>query len=94
MQAAQLTRESALNTSLGRTNMAPSPANRPKLARPPMLMRITMGRMKVVKAMAPAEKAAPTAMADKVRPTTKGPVAAGYIRSKQGHRNKVDVGSQ
>jgi hypothetical protein len=29
--------------------------------------------MRVVKAMAPAEKAAPTATADRVRPTTKGP---------------------
>jgi hypothetical protein len=32
-----------------------------------------MGRMRVVKARAPAEKAAPTAIADRVRPTTRGP---------------------
>jgi hypothetical protein len=68
-----LTSDTALNISFGSTNIAPSPANSPKLARPPTLISSSMGRMRVVKAIAPAEKAAPTATADSVRPTTKGP---------------------
>lgn len=68
-----LTSDSTEKIIFGMTKAAPTVANRPKLNSPATPLSTINGSSSVVKASAPAENAAPTAIADMVMPTTMGP---------------------